>query len=131
MVQMRRSLITLMLLGAMGTACGRATVPTSLAHDLADQADKIAVSLRAGDGCDAAARSTSLRKDVDQAIARGDIPGELAGPVVERVSAIGSIRCVRPTPTPTVERSGKSEESEESEDKGRGKGKKKNDGDDD
>lgn len=96
-----RSLIVLFVVALATTACGSDGFPPSVARELGAQADAIALSLEAGDGCEAKVLTARLRSDADAAIARGDVPASLIAGLSQRIAALEEIRCALPTPTPT------------------------------
>jgi hypothetical protein len=102
-----------LVLGALAVGgCGGqgATPPARLPHALgvrlAGSASAISASLTRGDACAAARQERQLRQAVAAAVAAGEVPMALRGPLSDSVRSLaGEIRCVGPPPvTPPRDR---------------------------
>lgn len=74
-------------------------IPHALAHAWAAQAQAVARSLAAGDGCAAVQQATALREAVSGA--EGSVPVRYRGALTAAVDALpGRITCTPPPPAP-------------------------------
>jgi hypothetical protein len=97
-----------------GGAAGTATppkpppkLPHALAQAWAEQADAVAASLAAGDGCTAENRAVALRTQVVDAVNSHRIARRYLEPLMSAANALpGRIRCTPPAPLPTPEKHG-------------------------
>jgi hypothetical protein len=86
------------------TTTAAARIPHALGTSLAARADRIAVELRNGNGCAAAADAARLSAALDQAAASGAMPRRLQAPALTAIEQIQSRVVCRPatTATPTT-----------------------------
>jgi hypothetical protein len=78
-------------------------IPHALGTSLAARADRIALELRSGNGCAAAADAARLSAALDQAAASGALPRRLQAPALTAIGQIRSKIVCRPaTTTPTT-----------------------------
>lgn len=97
--------LAFVLAGCAGSAHPRATakpprLPRALAHSWASQANAVAQSLAAGDGCSALAQATALQTEVDRAVSARRVPLRLRATLLAAVDGLpGRITC-NPTPPP-------------------------------
>lgn len=101
--------LALALAGCAGSTPSATTVsspriPHALGTSLAARADRIAVELRNGNGCAAAADAARLGAALDQAAASGAMPRRLQAPALTAIGQIQSKIVCRPatTATPTT-----------------------------
>lgn len=73
-------------------------IPRALAHSWAVQADAVATSLAAGDGCTALRQATELRDSVAQA--QTQVPARLRGQLTAVVEQLPSRITCNPAPPP-------------------------------
>ena len=100
---MMRLVTMLPALALLLAGCASPRMPSSVAEGLAAKADKVAIHLASGDGCEAARWARGLRADADDAIAAGEVPRPLADELDQRIAAVEDIDCVvKPTPTPAA-----------------------------
>ena len=99
--------------GSAGSASQPARGPViarAVASDLADRADRVAVSLDAQRGCAALDQARRLSTAVDAAIAAGRVPAALQ-PQLQATATrlVAGIRCVPPPPPPAKQKPPKHE----------------------
>jgi hypothetical protein len=109
-VKLGRPRLTALLavVAAAASACGSdeardqsQLLPRDLGADLAAQSDSVQSTLELGKGCDAKRQARELRKDVERAIGRDQVPAELQAELRERAVRLeNSIVCVTPAPPP-------------------------------
>ena len=108
-----------------GTAAA-ASLPRSVAEELALASDDVAELLEAGDGCAASGRAAELRERTLAAVENGDVPAALEQPLLTAVERLAAQIVCEPATT---------EEEDEEDDRGEGedkaKGKDKEDKEDD
>jgi hypothetical protein len=104
-----------------GTAAA-ASLPRSVAEELALASDDVAELLEAGDGCAASGRAAELRERTLAAIENGDVPAPLEQPLLTAVDRLAAQIVCEPATT---------QEEDEEGDRGKGKGKAKGKDNDD
>lgn len=93
-----------------------ASLPQSVAEELALASDDVAELLEAGDGCAASDRAAELRERTLAAVENGDVPAALEQPLLTAVERLAAQIVCEPATT---------EEEDEEDDRGKGKGKAK------
>jgi hypothetical protein len=104
----KAALLALAVAGALVlAACGgdpareASLLPAALADRLADQADRVAARLEAGDPCAALAEADRLRARVRSEIAEGRIPRAMRAPLVDAVRSLAAAISCEPDPPAT------------------------------
>lgn len=88
----------------------RPTLAPAVADPLAREADAVATLLEAGDACAAKERADRLQSEVEQAIAAGEVPRPLQGPLRQATARLaGDIVCT-PVAPPADESDGEEED---------------------
>jgi len=84
---------------AAATKPAQPRLPRALAQSWAQQADAVAASLAADDGCTAQARVAALQQDVIAAVNAHRVPRRLLEPLSSGVNALAAqIACTPPAP---------------------------------